>query len=874
MSLPLPANAKIQQVIKELNDLGVRVSTAEGKITGLTNAVAADKVAINSLASDLTALKSRITALESADEDIRARITALEEKVALLTPCPDPNPPDPEEPPPPDEPDPPEEPEEIHLVATPTTLDFTSIEGGASPAAKTIVLTVNGVGTLNTPAVVSTTDPSGIIQGVVITEVTAGLEWNAVVTPVPGKPAGSYSASITLRSANQTNPSIVIPITHVIAAAASTPLTLHIAASPMIVAVDEGQDAVPQSVGLTQAGTGILLPPVAGAPSQAWVSSVVITGSSPNWNALISFNTDALADGLHSATVAFTSPNATNNPQTLTINLTVANVGGTAVVESPAPQLPRKEDGTSVGWDLVNNKPAANMFDFETIPAMTGVAHLVPSVKTFAQAWADAARGDHIVVAAGTTVPKLQLTPKAGSGWIVIRSANYTNILLSRVQEVDRPDMFTIATAGVSEKAIIMMAQAHGVRIIGAIFKAAEGFDHDDCLVSCLPGHGGWNTKANAPHDFVIDRCIYDGPTVGSLRRGFSPAGYNIAEVGSRHPFTNDKQLSDSQAIGTWEWVQRLHVRNNYLGPATENMMFGGANQSQLDGSYANTWPIDIVIDENEFEGDAGVSGSITRKNLFETKNSERGIMHANVFHGYRVGPGSHEMVLNFGAQAQSGTATAAATMCRHWTIRGNKFYDNTGSIINFGGNNGTSSLEVTHDVEFGYNYCDRYFTQSYGHTPIRHLVRTCYNNVVRNNVFVGWPSADVIIEPLGSATPGTFGLSIFNNAWVQVTSYGWYFTSPSAYFNAQWGTNNWRADHNATRFNVNAQAHLIGGTPNNAGTNLVLASNAAFGFTNLATFDYALAGGSPLIGAGSDGRDIGGQWPTFQANIANVETG
>src|SRR5688572_23936391 len=130
MSLPIPSNAKIQRVITEVNALGTRISTTENEIEGTQNALGQSVV------------------------DIHARITALEEKVALLTPCPETDPPAPEDPPPPEDPPaPPEEPAEIHLLGTPATLDFTSTEGAATPAAKLVLLTQSGVGVLQTPAV-------------------------------------------------------------------------------------------------------------------------------------------------------------------------------------------------------------------------------------------------------------------------------------------------------------------------------------------------------------------------------------------------------------------------------------------------------------------------------------------------------------------------------------------------------------------------------------------------------------------------------------------------------------------------------------------------------------------------------------------------
>jgi hypothetical protein len=77
--------------------------------------------------------------------------------------------------------------------------------------------------------------------------------------------------------------------------------------------------------------------------------------------------------------------------------------------------------------------------------------------------------------------------------------------------------------------------------------------------------------------------------------------------------------------------------------------------------------------------------------------------------------------------------------------------------------------------------------------------------------------------------------------------------------------------DHNLS---LSAYTATTGGTPSNSGNNTTAANLAAILFTDTATDDYSLQGGSPAKNAGSDGRDLGCHWSTLQTNTTGVVTG
>src|SRR3970040_680229 len=126
---------------------------------------------------------------------------------------------------------------------------------------------------------------------------------------------------------------------------------------------------------------------------------------------------------------------------------------GSSVVVAPLYDLPLDEFGVSIGWDLLNNKPARDMWDFRTIPNNTGTVHQVPSQKTFAQALLDVVRGDIIEVEAGTThTGNFQLDIKTGTGWIIVRSSAHASLpaLGSRVTTAHTANMFTLRSTSVN----------------------------------------------------------------------------------------------------------------------------------------------------------------------------------------------------------------------------------------------------------------------------------------------------------------------------------------------------------------------------------------------------------------------------------------
>lgn len=557
------------------------------------------------------------------------------------------------------------------------------------------------------------------------------------------------------------------------------------------------------------------------------------------------------------------------------------NLGDQDVVEPPLYTLPRKENGDPIAWDSVLNKHAEDMWDFRTVPANAGTVHTVGTAAQFNTALTNCVRGDIIEVTAQSVLTgQFSLPSKSGTGWIIIRPVNYASLpaVGTRIATSDFPNMFTIRSITNNGVPLTVGNSASYWRIIGAKITNESGFANQDALVQMAQNNvaAPWSARATAPNNFVLDRCWIAGQAAGQ-RRGFSVAGFNIATVDCRYSGLLEPG-ADSQNVWYYSWMRRLHVENCYLGTATENIMGGGADQPTIDGSLADSWPADIVINRCEFTHE-GSSATDVRKNFLETKNGSYVLVTGCVMHYWRQD--NQDSPINILTINQGNTAGYRDyTLSNYITIRGNKIYDCAGYVFSLSRDNGSNVAVGTRYVEFSYNVI--YDWNTGGTTKFFHApsCEVCPEIAVYNNTVVLGISGHSYVH-YDNGSGGTyspdFGHRFYNNLLAYSTTYAFSGSlisgSPNA-LNTLFGTNNWRFDNNSS---INAFEYATlgtGGTPTNSGNNTTRANVAAFQFTSTATDDYSLAGGAPDLANGSDGRARGCNWSTLVTNTTGVVTG
>jgi hypothetical protein len=198
------------------------------------------------------------------------------------------------------------------LSTTPATLAFSGVQGGASPAAKTISVSNTGGGTLSWTA----SDDAAWL-----TESPASGTNNGTVTVTPstaGLAAGTYAGTVTIAAAGVTGSPRTIDVTLTV----DPPPPPTLAVSPTSVAFSAtvgGAAPAAKSVDVTNTGSGTLN--WTAASDASWLT-VTPSGSAPG-TVTLTPSIVGLAAGTYTATVTVTAPGATGSPKTVAVTLTV-----------------------------------------------------------------------------------------------------------------------------------------------------------------------------------------------------------------------------------------------------------------------------------------------------------------------------------------------------------------------------------------------------------------------------------------------------------------------------------------------------------------------------------------------------------------------
>lgn len=198
------------------------------------------------------------------------------------------------------------------LSVSPTTLNFTEVQGGAVPPAQSVSIANSGSGTL------SFTAQSGASW--LSASPLSGSAPATVTISVSALAAGSYTGHITVTAAgaSQSPQTITVNLT----VTAPPPPNPVLSVSPTTLTFSEVQGgAVPpaQSVSISNSGSGTL-----GFTAQsdaAWLTATPASGSAP---ATVTISVSALAAGSYTGHITVTAAGAAQSPQTVTVNLTVS----------------------------------------------------------------------------------------------------------------------------------------------------------------------------------------------------------------------------------------------------------------------------------------------------------------------------------------------------------------------------------------------------------------------------------------------------------------------------------------------------------------------------------------------------------------------
>jgi hypothetical protein len=495
------------------------------------------------------------------------------------------------------------------------------------------------------------------------------------------------------------------------------------------------------------------------------------------------------------------------------------------------------------------NRPQLTVVYNTTDPPAGGGTIDVPAGANLQQALNAVTPGGTIRLAPGATyVGNFTLPAKNGDGdedYITITTGGVSLPPAgTRIDPSYRPQLATIKSSNVMS-ALATVNGASYYRIVGVAFSANVDGGGDVIAL----GNSANTSLTQVAHHIELDRVLIAGDAAVGQKRGVA---VNAAHVLIKNSDIRDIKAvgQDSQAIAGWNTPGPVTIRNNFLEAAGENIMFGGSQTN-----IPNLVPSDITIENNHLSKNTAWRGSSwTVKNLFELKSARRVLVRGNL------------MEYNWSA-AQPGYAVVLTPR-------------NTG---------GQNPWSVVEDVEFSGNVV-RHSGSGFnllGHDDAQQSGQLA-RILIKNNLFydisssawggggtfaqIGGEPRDITIDHNTVIHTGnliTFYRGSYVNAYgVKVsagTIVGFVFTNNMTKHNAYgifgsgqaYGTGslNYYAPGSVVRRNV-----LAGGPASRYPADNFFPTVAVFyaSFVNMAANDYRLVTGSPYIGAGTDGLDIG----------------
>lgn len=157
---------------------------------------------------------------------------------------------------------------------------------------------------------------------------------------------------------------------------------------------------------------------------------------------------------------------------------------------------------------------------------------------------------------------------------------------------------------------------ALGLNIVGLHFDARDNGEGDVIILE-----GASNV--------IMDRIRIHGSDANGCKRGVRGNGSGISLYRS-HLDNIWKFQQDSQCFCAWNGAGPFNIVDNYLEGASENVLFGGA-----DNASEEMIPSDILIENNDFtkrEAWRGVPNKYSVKNLIELKMAKHVVIKNNRF--------------------------------------------------------------------------------------------------------------------------------------------------------------------------------------------------------------------------------------------------
>ncbi len=448
------------------------------------------------------------------------------------------------------------------------------------------------------------------------------------------------------------------------------------------------------------------------------------------------------------------------------------------------------------------------------------------------------------------------------SEWVYIVSSALNSLPNpgDRVGPSDASNMPQIVASG-TNPAITVADGASKYRLVGLDIKSGNGNNVTNLVEMGVSA----TSSGSLPSDIIFDRCYIHNASGTSGRRGIWLNAVRGTVVDSYISGFREAG-SDSQAVLVTNTVGPIKIVNNYLEGASENFHVGGS-----DPAIDDAVPSDIEFRRNYcYKPLSWVGAGYNVKNLLEFKNAQRVLCEGNVFEN-NWADGQSGLAFLITPRNQQGTAPWSGTF--DITFRLNKMLNIEGGI-NVGGTDDVYSSQNTTRVTISDNFLKLSYEGGGDHRGFQLVTDHTYQSGASpTNVHI---TNNTIIHTNSSGSAGVMasggvkmtGIIIRDNI-VSNAAYG--------YLGVGSGDGN---DTINTHFDTDAVfTHnvIIGGTSGNytGRTGCQFPANvAAVSFTDSASDDYSLSGGSSYKNDGSDGTDPGADWTALNAAVLHAVDG
>jgi len=222
------------------------------------------------------------------------------------------------------------------IVLSLSAVSFSAIMGGPAPSAQLLSITNGGAGTLSGLSI-NVNYQSGQSNGWLSASLSGTTAPSTITfaATTGSLAAGTYNATTTVSSTapGVTNSPRTVSVTLIVSSAVTAPTISLSSTSARFTATTGGGNPAPQTLQITNGGTGTLsglsvgsISYGAGQPT-GWLGGT-LAGSSAPTSLTLSSTVGALAAGTYGATVSVqsTAPGVTNSPQSISVTLVVAAV--------------------------------------------------------------------------------------------------------------------------------------------------------------------------------------------------------------------------------------------------------------------------------------------------------------------------------------------------------------------------------------------------------------------------------------------------------------------------------------------------------------------------------------------------------------------